>query len=132
MSPKQAGLLAMALLLAGDAFLAMGIAGRGAGWFLCALLLVNSISIAIGYPAFTVLSLSGVPPERQGVAAGIQSTLYTVAAGLGLSFISLCLDALGSGRIALLACCGIVGVLCLAGLIILVRKPKKAYLCPPI
>lgn len=101
----------------------------------------------MGYPAFTVLSLSGVPPERQGVAAGIQSTLYTVASGLGLSFISLCLDALepagmtaagggpaGAGTTpnALLACCGIVGLLCLAGLIILVQNPKKTYLCPPI
>lgn len=132
MSPKQVGLLAMGLLLAGDALLAMGIWDWGAGWFLGALLLVNSISIAIGYPAFTVLSLSAVPPERQGVAAGIQSTLYTVASGLGLSCISLCLDALGSGRIALLACCGIVGALCLAGLIILVRNPKNSYLRTPI
>jgi MFS family permease len=138
MPPRQVGLLAMGLLLAGDILLAAGIAERQAGWFLGALLLVNSISIAIGYPAFTVLSLSGVPPERQGVAAGIQSTLYTVASGLGLSFISLCLDGWGSvssgrgtsseaGGIALLACCGIVGVLSLAGLIILSgRKVKDA------
>ena len=148
MRPQQVGLLAMGLLLAGDVLLAAGIRDREAGWFLGALLLVNSVSIAIGYPAFTVLSLSEVPPERQGVAAGIQSTLYTVASGLGLSCISLCLDALGPERAAdsglpaqggpettgtaLLACCGIVGVLSLAGIVILVLKPKKPYLCPPI
>ena len=136
MPPRQVGLLALSLLLAGDILLAAGIRGQDAVWFLGALLLVNSISIAIGYPAFTVSSLSGVPPERQGVAAGIQSTLYTVASGLGLSFISLCLDAFGpasataatvSGggpfsagttRNALFACCGIIGMLCLAGIVI--------------
>ena len=132
MQPRQVGLLAMILLLAGDVLLAGGIVSRQAGWFLGALLLVNSLSIAIGYPAFTVLSLAGVAPEKQGVAAGIQSTLYTVASGLGLSFISLSLDALGSGRIALLTCCGIVGVLCISALVILASKPKKPYLCPPI
>ncbi|HEX3934016.1 MAG TPA: MFS transporter [Puia sp.] len=132
MRPQQVGLLAMICLLAGDVLLAAGIVSRQAGWFLGALLLVNSISIAIGYPAFTVLSLAGVAPEKQGVAAGIQSTLYTVAAGLGLSFIALSLDALGSGRTALLACCGIVGVLCISAVVILAWKPKKPYLCPPI
>ncbi len=132
MQPRQVGLLAMILLLAGDVLLAGGIVSRQAGWFLGALLLVNSLSIAIGYPAFTVLSLAGVAPEKQGVAAGIQSTLYTVASGLGLSFISLSLDALGSGRIALLTCCGIVGVLCIPAVAILASKPKKPYLCPPI
>ena len=90
------------------------------------------ISIAIGYPAFTVLSLLGVPPERQGVAAGIQSTLYTVASGLGLSFISLYMDVLGSGGKGLLSCCAIVGVLSAAALLILATKSKKPYLCPPI
>ena len=132
MQPQQVGLLAMILLLAGDVLLAGGIVSRQAGWFLGALLLVNSLSIAIGYPAFTVLSLAGVAPEKQGVAAGIQSTLYTVASGLGLSFISLSLDALGSGRTALLTCCGIVGVLCILAVVILASKPKKPYLCPPI
>ena len=132
MAPQQVGLLAMICLLVGDVLLAGGIVSRQAGWFLLALLLVNSLSIAIGYPAFTVLALAGVAPEKQGVAAGIQSTLYTVASGLGLSFISLSLDALGSGRTALLACCGIVGVLCISAVAILAFKPKKPYLCPPI
>jgi predicted MFS family arabinose efflux permease len=124
MQPQQVGLLAMILLLAGDVLLAGGIVSRQAGWFLGALLLVNSLSIAIGYPAFTVLSLAGVAPEKQGVAAGIQSTLYTVASGLGLSFISLSLDALGSGRTALLTCCGIVAAMCISALVICML-PKR-------
>jgi MFS family permease len=129
--PQQVGLLAMACLLAGDLLLAGGIVYRQPGWFLLALLLVNSIAIAIGYPAFTTLSLTDVPPSRQGIAAGIQSTLYTVAAGFGLSLISLCLDTLGTSGTALLSCCAIVGVLSLAALLILSREPKKIVLLPP-
>jgi len=126
MSPGQVGALAMICLLAGDILLAAGIASHQSGWFLLALLLVNSIGIAIGYPAFTVLSLARVAPEKQGLAAGIQSTLYTVASGLGLSFISLSLDALGSGGTALLACCGIVAVLSVAALVILARSAANS------
>lgn len=132
MSPRQVGLLAMVCLLAGDVLLFGGILSRQAGWFLVALLLVNSISIAIGYPAFTVLSLAGVAPEKQGMAAGIQSTLYTVGSGLGLSFISLTLDAAGAGVVAFQGCCGIVAVLSVAALAILSRGGSKAKNTVPL
>ncbi|HEY4335711.1 MAG TPA: MFS transporter [Puia sp.] len=117
-SPRQVGILSISLLLGGDGLLMAGIGSHWEGWWLGALLLVNSISIAIGYPAFTVLSLTGVPPERQGIAAGIQSTLNTVGSGLGVSLIGLCLTA-GATEGALFACCGIVGVLCVAALFVL-------------
>ena len=131
LQPQQVGLLAMACLLVGDLLLAGGVVLGQPGYFLLALLLVNSIAIAIGYPAFTVLSLTGVPAQRQGVAAGIQSTLYTVASGFGLSFISLCLDALGSGGTALLVCCAIVAALSTTALLILSGKAKKTVPLPP-
>jgi MFS family permease len=132
MSPLGVALLCMGCLLIGDGLLAMGIGRQQGGYFWGALLLVNSVAIAIGYPAFTVLSLTGVAPDRQGIAAGIQSTLYTVGSGLGLSLISLVLGMRsGAGTAALLGCCVVVGVLALAALVILALKPKKAYICTP-
>jgi MFS family permease len=135
MSPLRVALLCMVCLLVGDGLLAAGIGSRQGGYFLGSLLLVNSIAIAIGYPAFTVLSLTGVAPARQGIAAGIQSTLYTAGSGLGLSLTSLCLEATGPAGVntsSLLGCCAVVGVLALAALLILASKPKKAYICTPI
>jgi hypothetical protein len=128
----RVALLCMVCLLAGDGLLAAGVGSHEGGYFLGGLLLVNSIAIAIGYPAFTVLSLSGVAPDRQGIAAGIQSTLYTAGSGLGLSMISLVLE-MGNGPAApaLPGCCVVVGVLALAALVILLLKPKKAYICTP-
>jgi MFS family permease len=126
MSPVRVALLCMVCLLAGDGLLAAGIGSHEAGYFFVGLLLVNSIAIAIGYPAFTVLSLTGVLPDRQGIAAGIQSTLYTVGAGLGLSLTSLCLEAGSGATPALLGCCGVVSVLALIALFILALTPKKA------
>ena len=136
MSPVRVALLCMVCLLVGDGLLAAGIGSRQGGYFWGSLLLVNSIAIAIGYPAFTVLSLTGVAPARQGIAAGIQSTLYTAGSGLGLSLTSLCMEAMGPvaggvSKAALLGCCAVVGVLALAALVILVLKPKKAYICTP-
>ncbi|HWK02938.1 MAG TPA: hypothetical protein VNS58_04880 [Puia sp.] len=55
--------------------------GDRLAWFPGALLLVNSVCIAIGYPAFTILSLSGIPIVRQGIAAGLPSAIYSVGTG---------------------------------------------------
>ena len=88
----QAGRLAMLCLLGGILLLMVGIYTHHLAWFLAALLLVNSLCIAIGYPAFTILSLSGVPPAHQGMAAGLQSATYTVGTAMGLSVIGLCLQ----------------------------------------
>jgi len=142
LEPVQVGILSLGCLLTGDLLLAAGIHSHWLGFWLGALLLVNSICIAIGYPAFTVLSLAGVAPDKHGVAAGLQSSLYTIGSGLGLSLTSLCLEAWsGAGRVggmpggdgtSLLVCCGVIGVLSLAALLLLVRKPKNAYICSPI
>jgi hypothetical protein len=131
---RRTGILSIGCLLAGDLLLAAGIWHHLLVCWLIALLLVNSISIAIGYPAFTVLSLAGVPPDKQGIAAGLQSSLYTMGSGLGLSLTGLCLQAFpgGTGAVPLLVCCGIIGGLCLAAVLLLVRNPKNTYLCPPI
>jgi len=128
---RQVGILSIALLLAGDGLLIAGIASHWEGWWLASLLLVNSLSIAIGFPAFTVLSLTGVPPERQGIAAGIQSTLNTIGSGMGVSLIGLCLTG-GPTETALFACCSIVGTLCLVALFVLMWGPsKKTVPLPP-
>jgi MFS family permease len=149
---RRTGILSIGCLLAGDLLLAAGIRHHLLVCWLIALLLVNSLSIAIGYPAFTVLSLTGVPPDKQGMAAGLQSSLYTIGSGLGLSLTGLCMQAFsgggwdgkgmaggkmthgadGTGAVPLLACCGIIGGLCLAAALLLLRKPKNTYLCPPI
>jgi len=132
LNPRGVGILSIGLLLVGDVLLMAGISSRWEGWWLAALLLVNTFSISIGYPAFTVLSLTGVPSERQGIAAGIQSTLNTIGSGLGVSLIGLCLTR-GATESALFACCGIVGVLCLLALFVLAWRfaPKKAVPLPP-
>jgi MFS family permease len=128
---RQVGILAIVLLLAGDVLLMAGIASGREPWWLVSLLLVNSMAIAIGYPCFTILSLTGVPPERQGIAAGIQSTLNTVGSGLGVSVIGLCLTG-GATEQALFACCSIAGTFCVAALAILLwRASKKAVPLPP-
>jgi len=64
--------------------------------------------------------------KEQGIAAGIQSTVYTIGSGLGVSLIGLCL-ANGPSEPALFACCSFVGVLCLVALGILLWRsaPKK-------
>ncbi len=134
---RRTGILSIGCLLAGDLLLAAGIWHHLLVCWLIALLLVNSLSIAIGYPAFTVLSLADVPPDKQGIAAGLQSSLYTIGSGVGLSLTGLCMQAFRGagghpGGVALLACCGIIGGLCLIAVVLLVRKPKKSYLCPPI
>ena len=149
---RRTGILSIGCLLAGDLLLAAGIWHHLLVCWLIALLLVNSLSIAIGYPAFTVLSLEGVPADKQGIAAGLQSSLYTMGSGLGLSLTGLCMQAFqsggwggkgmagggmahgagGTGVVPLLACCGVIGGLCLAAALLLLRKPKNTYLCPPI
>lgn len=85
------GLLSLLCLVAGALLLGAGIYTHSLPWYLAALLLVNSFSIAIGYPALTILSLTGVAPDKQGIAAGLQSSIYTIGSGIGLSVMGLCL-----------------------------------------
>jgi MFS family permease len=120
----KVGILAMGCLLAGDGLLAMGISSHRLIFYLGALLLVNSVCIAIGYPAFTLLSLEGVRQSQQGVAAGLQSSCNTIGTGVGLSLIGLCLQSSPHGSAAppLLAGCGVIALLCGVALWLLVRK----------
>jgi hypothetical protein len=106
------GLVALVCLLAGTVLLGAGIYTHRLPWYLVALLLVNSIAIAIGYPALTVLSLTGVAPDKQGIAAGLQSSIYTIGSGIGLSVMGLCLQAFSHPVVdlSLLCACGIVAL----------------------
>lgn len=125
MKVVQVGRLAMLNLLVGVLLLMAGISTHQLAWFLVALFLVNSVSIAIGYPAFTILSLSGVPAVRQGIAAGLQSATYSVGTGMGLSVIGLCLQSFSpnpAGTHPGLPVAGVgpevMGGLCMAGAVI--------------
>ena len=111
----------MILLLAGILLLMTGIHTLRFLPFLLALFLVNSVCIAIGYPAFTLLSLSGVPSAQQGIAAGLQSAIYSVGTGIGLSLTGLCLRLFSGYPLGsqLMAACGILAVLCMVALVLL-------------
>ena len=106
------GLVALVCLLVGTILLAAGIYTHRLPWYLVALLLVNSIAIAIGYPALTILSLTGVTPDNQGIAAGLQSSIYTIGSGIGLSVMGLCLQTFSHPivDISLLCACGTVAL----------------------
>lgn len=110
----RTGFFAMASLLAGIILLMAGIWTGNILFYLFSLLLVNSICIAIAYPTFTILSLSGVPEHRQGIAAGLQSTIYSIGTGIGISFIGLFMQLFagqGTGA-ALISAAILLAVLC--------------------
>ncbi len=104
------GLVSLFCLVLGALLLGMGIYTHHLPWYLAALLLVNSFAIAIGYPALTILSLTGVAPDKQGIAAGLQSSIYTIGSGLGLSVMGLCLRSSSHAAVdvSLLNACGVV------------------------
>jgi len=104
------GLLSLLCLVAGALLLGIGIYTHSLPWYLAALLLVNSFSISIGYPALTILSLTGVAPDKQGIAAGLQSAIYTIGSGIGLSVMGLCLRSSSHAAVdtSLLWACGVV------------------------
>lgn len=92
MKVPDVALLAMVCLIAGLLLLIAGIEARQMIWFLVALFLVNSVSISIAYPSLTILSLTDVPSARQGIAAGLQSAIYSMGSSVGLSLVGLCLQ----------------------------------------
>lgn len=117
----QVGRLSLLCLLGGALLLLAGIRTHHLAWFLAALFLVNSVSIAIGYPAFTILSLSGVAPCRQGIAAGLQSATYSIGTGVGLSVLGLCLQSFAQAppETSLGIVAGVIAAACMAALLLL-------------
>lgn len=116
--------LSLVLLLAGILFLLTGIGTGRLIYFLLALFLVNSLAIAIGYPALSLLSLTGVPTDRQGIAAGLQAAIYTTGTGVGLSLIGLCLLSATADPVALQLSlpCMVIAVLSVLGVLLLSAK----------
>lgn len=114
---------ALVLLLAGILLLLAGIGTGQLAYFLLSLFLVNSLAISIGYPALSILSLTGVAPARQGIAAGLQAAIYTTGTGVGLSMIGLCLlaESSHSASLQLSLPCVVLSLVCTAG-IWLLRK----------
>ncbi|MBS1659587.1 MAG: MFS transporter [Bacteroidetes bacterium] len=109
----RTALVAFCCLLAGALLLGAGIYTHRLPCYLAALLLVNSIAISIGYPALTILSLTGVAPDKQGLAAGLQSSINTIGSGIGLSVTGLCLGAFRSAvDVSLLYALGVVAIGC--------------------
>lgn len=50
---------------------------------------VTGAGMAISIPSLTVMALSQIPVEHQGVASGVNTTSYFFGSGIGLSLISL-------------------------------------------
>lgn len=125
---RRVTLVAMLCLFAGALLLAAGIYMRVLSWFLTAILLVNSFAIAIGYPAFTVLSLSGVIASRQGIAAGVQSAIYSVGTGVGLSVVGLSLQLFARDTTAtqLTLTCGMIALCCMVAVALLLSGVDPA------
>ena len=117
----RVGQLAMACLLAGALLLAAALYTHQLIFLLLALFLVNSVCIAMAYPAFTILSLTGVATRNLGMASGLQSAIYSIGSGIGLSILGLCLQSFSrySMDIRLLSTCGIIAGLCATALLIL-------------
>lgn len=120
---SQVALLAMACLVAGLLMLVTGIESRQLIWFLIALLLVNSICISIAYPSLTALSLTDIPPERQGVAAGLQSATYSMGSSIGLSLTGLCMGSATTAAAADISfTCMVIAAVCAVAPVLLAKK----------
>lgn len=127
MGVSGTALLAFCCLFAGAVLLGAGIYTRCLPCYLAALLLVNSIAISIGYPALTILSLTGVAPDKQGVAAGLQSSINTIGSGIGLSVTGLCLQAFRPAvDVSLLYALGVVAAGCILAVIQLFVRRGRA------
>jgi EmrB/QacA subfamily drug resistance transporter len=68
------------------------------------------LGMGIAYPVFTVAAVSDVPDERQGLAAGIQSTALQVGGGFGLAVVSVVVAA-GRADVAALRAATLAGCL---------------------
>jgi EmrB/QacA subfamily drug resistance transporter len=80
-----------ALLVVAAGFGLLLAIGEGTPYYavlLPAVLVCLGLGMGVAYPAFTIGGVTGVDDERQGVAAGIQSTALQVGGGLGLALVS--------------------------------------------
>lgn len=118
--------IAMISLLTGSLMLLLAVTANIFNLLLAALLLVNSFCIAIGYPAMTILALTGVAQENQGTGAGLQSSFYTIGSSIGLSFIGLFLTCKQNNSyfIPILYSCIFIILMSLASLKVLFVKHK--------
>jgi len=71
------------------------------------------LGMGVAYPVFTVAAVTDVPDDRQGLAAGIQSTALQVGGGFGLAVVSAAVAAGGGGTadVASLRAGALVGML---------------------
>jgi predicted MFS family arabinose efflux permease len=121
MRVSRAALLALTCLVGGLLLLLAGIEARQLAYFLVALFLVNSVCISIAYPALTILTLTDVPPARQGIAAGLQSATYSIGSSVGLSLVGLCLQSPGPSVTALSLTCMVITALCAIAPVLLAK-----------
>jgi EmrB/QacA subfamily drug resistance transporter len=57
------------------------------------------LGMGLAYPVFTVAAVTGVPDDRQGLAAGLQSTALQIGGGLGLALVSVAVAGAGDGEL---------------------------------
>jgi len=80
---------AMVVVAAGLLFmLGIGTEPAYATTLLPATVICLGLGMGTAYPIYTIGAVTGVPDERQGLAAGVQSTALQVGGGLGLALVS--------------------------------------------
>lgn len=127
MGVRNTARVSMLMMFGGAVFLGFGIYFEFL-WLVCvSLLLVNTFCIAIAYPSLTILALDGVTPGNHGIAAGLQSSLYSIGTSIGLSLTALCLqlDFNGNRFILLIVPCVLISVLSMVATVILNDTVKK-------
>lgn len=91
---RQTGILGMALMVAGGLLL---ICSMMANHYLPLILLsvacVTGLGMTICFTSFSVISVHGIPSAHYGLASSVASTSYFLGGGLGLSVLSLFLQA---------------------------------------
>jgi Na+/melibiose symporter-like transporter len=78
----------------------------------CSIALVNGLGIAIGFTALTMMSVYRIPEDEHGLATSMTTTAYFFGGGLGLSVVSIFIqaDTIGTVPIIVLALYGLGGL----------------------
>lgn len=92
-------LLVTGLVLIGGGVALWAATGTGSGFWVSMLpgLIVMGAGIGITVPAMTASALTGVAPERHGVASAVNVTVQQIGAGIGVAALVVVAGAAGSG-----------------------------------
>jgi MFS family permease len=119
--------IALTMLFIGSVFLLIVLQFHYLPLLFISIALVNSLSISMAYPALTILSLTGVKKENQGISAGMQSSLYAIGTSIGISVTGLFLKTFSSpaGNMPLFATAIFITLLPAAAILILMPRTMR-------